>query len=55
MKTIFAKAAYGATNATKEALNEAAAAGINAFYVVSATSEGVNIHADIVGNALICK
>lgn len=55
IKTIYARAAYGTANVTKEALNEAAAAGANAFYVISATSEGVNIHADVVGNALICK
>jgi len=54
IKTIFARATHGTANATKEALNEAAAAGANAFYVISATSEGANIHSDVVGNALIC-
>jgi len=54
LKTIYAKAAFGVTNATKQALNEAAAAGANAFYIISASPEGGNIHADVVGNALIC-
>lgn len=42
-------------NATRDALNEAAAAGANALYILSTTAEGVNSHIDVVGNALICK
>jgi len=43
-----------AGNATKKALNEAALAGANAFYVVS-TSQDALSGASVVGNALICK
>jgi len=42
-----------AGNATKKALNAAAAAGANAFYVVSTSQDWVN-GASVVGNALIC-
>ncbi|HVC37711.1 MAG TPA: hypothetical protein VNF46_04835 [Gammaproteobacteria bacterium] len=43
-----------AGNATKKALNEAAVAGANAFYIVS-TSQDALSGASVVGNALICK
>lgn len=43
-----------AGNATKKALNEAAADGANAFYVVSTSQDWLN-GASVVGNALICK
>ena len=43
-----------AGNATKKALNEAAAAGANAFFVVSTSQDWLN-GASVVGNALICK
>ncbi len=43
-----------AGNATKKALNQAAAAGANAFYVVSTSQDWLN-GASVVGNALICK
>jgi len=42
-----------AGNATKKALNEAAADGANAFYIVS-TSQDFLSGASVVGNALIC-
>ena len=42
-----------AGNATKKALNASAAAGANAFYVVS-TSQDWASGASVVGNALIC-
>lgn len=43
-----------AGNATKKALNEAAADGANAFYIVSTSQDALN-GASVVGNALICK
>jgi len=42
-----------AGNATKKALNEAAAAGANAFFVVSTSQDWLN-GASVVGSALIC-
>jgi len=48
IKPIFATAQWRWDNATKMALNEAADAGANAFYLVSTTET------DVVGNALIC-
>jgi len=42
-----------AGNATKKALNEAALAGANAFFVVSTSQDWLN-GASVVGSALIC-
>jgi len=55
IKTIFATARFGANNATKEAMNQAADAGANAFFIVSTTEDSESNKTSIVGNALMCK
>ena len=55
VKTIYASARFGANNAVRKALNEAADAGANAFYIISSTEDAAANDTQIVGNALICK
>lgn len=55
VKTIYTSARFAANNAVKKALNKAADAGANAFYIISSTVDAESNETDIVGNALICK